>query len=146
MLAGKARVAGGRTLVVPLRPDLRDGDYTVLWRVVSDDGHLVSGVIAFAVGAGRPPPIPSLAAGNGPTATDVIARWLFIAGILVAGGGALFRLVVGLGRERVLLAGFLLAFLGGTGLLRDHASLSSRFGLAVSVATLVAAIGATARK
>jgi copper transport protein len=143
VLAGKAGVVGGRTLVVPLRPNLHEGDYTVLWRVVSDDGHLISGVIAFAVGAGRAPPTPSLAAGNWPTATGVIARWLFLAGILVAGGGALFRLVVGVGRERVLLAGFLLAFLGGTGLLSDHASLSSRFGLAVSVATLAAALGAT---
>src|SRR6266700_1927415 len=37
VLAGKPRVAGGRTLVVPLRPRLPEGDYTVLWRVVSDD-------------------------------------------------------------------------------------------------------------
>ena len=144
VLSGKARVVGGRTLVVPLRPKLRDGDYTVLWRVVSDDGHLISGVISFAVGAGRAPPVPSLSAGNGPTATDVIARWLFLAGILVAGGGALFRLVVGVGRESVLFVGFLLAFFGGTGLLGHHAALSSHFGLAVSVATVIAALGATA--
>jgi copper transport protein len=143
VLDGKARVVGDRTLVVPLER-LSDGDYTVLWRVVSDDGHLITGVISFAVGAGRPPPTPSLSAGGGRSAKDVIARFLFLAGILVAGGGALFRLVVGIGRERILLAGFLLAFFGGTGLLSSHAALSSRFGLAVGIATTVAAVGAAA--
>jgi copper transport protein len=143
VLAGKARVVKGRTLVVPLR-HLSDGDYTVLWRVVSADGHLISGVIAFAVGAGRAPPTPSLAPSGGRTARDVFARFLFLAGILIAGGGALFRLVVGIGRERVLLAGFLLTFFGGTGLLSNHEALSSRFGLAVGIATIVAAVGATA--
>jgi copper transport protein len=143
VLGGKVHVVGGRTLVVPLQ-HLRSGDYTVLWRVVSDDGHLISGVIAFGVGAGRAPPTPSLTPSGGRSATDVIARFLFLAGILIAGGGALFRLVVGIGRERVLLVGFLLAFFGGTGLLSSHEALSSRFGLAIGVATLVAAAGATA--
>ena len=143
VLGGKPHVLRGRTLVVPLR-QLDDGDYTVLWRVVSDDGHRISGVIAFAVGAGRAPPTPSLAAGNSPAATDIFSRFLFIAGVLIAGGGALFRLVVGVGRERVLLAAFVLAFLGGTGLLGHHVSLSTRFGLAIAVATVLAALGATA--
>ncbi len=144
VLAGKPNVVRGRTLVVPLQKRLDDGDYTVLWRVISDDGHEISGVIAFAVGAGRPPPTPSLSAENGPTATDVFSRFLFIAGVLIAGGGALFRLVVGVGRERVAFAGFLMAFFGGTGLLSHHASLSSRFGAAIAVATVLAALGATA--
>jgi copper transport protein len=144
VLAGRPRIVGGRTLVVPLRRNLGNGDYTVLWRVVSDDGHEISGVIAFAVGAGRAPPTPSLTAGNGPSVEDVIARFLFLAGVLIAGGGALFRLVVGVGRERVQAAGFLLAFLGGTGLLAAQASVATRFGVAVAVATVVAALGTTA--
>ena len=48
VLAGHARVTGGKTLVVPLRRGLADGDYSVRWSIVSDDGHLESGVIAFA--------------------------------------------------------------------------------------------------
>ena len=143
VLGGEPHVVRGRTLVVPLRR-LGDGDYTVLWSVISDDGHRISGVIAFAVGAGRAPPTPSLTAGNGPGATDVFSRFLFIGGVLIAGGGALFRLVVGVARERVLLGGFVLAFLGGTGLLGHHVSLSTRFGLAIAVATVLAAFGATA--
>jgi copper transport protein len=32
------------TMVIPLRPGLPSGDYTVRWQVVSTDGHLISGV------------------------------------------------------------------------------------------------------
>ena len=61
VLDGRAR-ARGNVLVVPLRRDLPNGDYTVRWSVISDDGHLVSGVLAFGVGAGRAPPAPALTA------------------------------------------------------------------------------------
>jgi len=39
VLDGKARIVRGRTLVVPLQSGLSDGDYTVLWRVVSEIGR-----------------------------------------------------------------------------------------------------------
>ncbi|HEX9141110.1 MAG TPA: copper resistance CopC family protein, partial [Gaiellaceae bacterium] len=71
VLGGKPRVAGHR-LVVPLQPGLPDGDYTVLWRVLSDDGHTLAGVMAFGVGSGRAPPVPSLTADNGPSVQDVL--------------------------------------------------------------------------
>ncbi len=93
VLAGHARVEGGRTLVIPLKPGLADGDYSARWAIVSDDGHLDSGVIAFGVGAGRPAPTPALAAGaNGPSSGSVATRWLFFAGLLGAAGIALFAL------------------------------------------------------
>ncbi|MDX6468670.1 MAG: copper transport protein, partial [Gaiellaceae bacterium] len=95
VLAGRPRVEGRQTLVVPLRHGLGNGDYSVRWAIVSDDGHLESGVVAFAVGLGRPPPVAGLSAvASGPTADSVIARWLFFAGVLVAAGIALFTLVV----------------------------------------------------
>jgi len=58
VLLGRARLEHGdsRALVVPLRSGLGDGDYTVRWRVVSSDGHIVSGVLAIGVGRNRPPP------------------------------------------------------------------------------------------
>ncbi len=94
VLAGRARVEGGRTLVIPLKAGLAAGDYSARWAIVSDDGHLQSGVIAFGVGAGRPAPTPALAAGtNGPTAGGVATRWLFFAGLLGAVGIALFALL-----------------------------------------------------
>ena len=61
VLAGDAPAPGTTAaLVLPLRPGLPRGAYTVRWRVVSNDGHLVSGVLAFAVGAGSPRPVPTL--------------------------------------------------------------------------------------
>jgi copper transport protein len=141
VLAGKARVVGGRTLVVPLRADLSDGDYTVLWRVVSDDGHTIAGVTAFGVGAGRAPATAALSVGNGPTVKEVVSRWLFFAGLLTAVGAAFFRLAVGPVPVRLFLGAFLLVFIGVSGLLH-HVPLSSRFGGAMVAVAIVAAVGA----
>lgn len=94
ILAGRAHVERARTLVIPLRRGLANGDYSVRWAIISDDGHLESGVIAFAVGLGRPPPLAGLTAvATGPTAQTVVSRWLFFAGLLAAVGIALFTLV-----------------------------------------------------
>ena len=84
VLAGPAhRLPGnGRALVIPLRPGLPRGAYSLRWRVVSNDGHLISGVLAFAVGAGAPRPVPTLSAGGGTSGTAVFLRLLFIAGVL----------------------------------------------------------------
>jgi copper transport protein len=141
VLAGKARVVGGRTLVVPLRGGLSDGDYTVLWRVVSDDGHTIAGVTVFAVGAGRRPPTAALSVRNGPSVTDVVSRWLFFAGLLTAAGAAFFRLAVARVPVRVFVGAFLLVFIGVSGLLHD-VPVSSRFGVAMAVAAGVSALGA----
>jgi copper transport protein len=141
VLAGKARVTGGRTLVVPLRSRLADGDYTVLWRVVSNDGHIVAGVIAFAVGAGRAPPTAALTVGNGPTVKDVVSRWLLFTGLLTAVGAAFFRFAVGPAPVRLLLGAFLLVFVGVSGLLHD-VPVASRFGGAMVAVAIVAAVGA----
>jgi copper transport protein len=141
VLGGKATVTGGRTLIVPLRPRLPDGDYTVLWRVVSNDGHTVAGVIAFAVGAGRPPPTAALTAGNGPSIKDVVARWLLFTGLLTAVGAAFYRFAVGPVPVRLLLGAFLLVFVGVSGLLHD-VPVASRFGGAMVAVAIVAAVGA----
>jgi copper transport protein len=159
--AGKKPVAGkpqasGRTLVIPLRK-LGDGDYTVRWRVLSNDGHTVQGVFAFAVGAGRAAPSPVLSAGGGLGAATVISRWLFFAGLLVAAGVALFmplawgpaRRAAGIEDDGagplwgLVFGGCLLAFLGASGLVPHHAAGTTRFGVFIEVAGLLAVIGAT---
>jgi copper transport protein len=83
-----------RALVIPLASGLRDGDYTVRWRVASTDGHLVGGVFAIGVGAGRAP--PQLATSEGSTVDSglLVARFLYFLGLLVLVGGAVVRLVV----------------------------------------------------
>ena len=141
VLAGKPRVSGGRMLVVPLRPRLPDGDYTVLWRVVSDDGHTVAGIVAFGVGQGRAPPSAALSVGNGPGVKDVVARWLLFAGLLTAVGAACFRFFVAAVPVRLLLGAFLLVFVGVSGLLHD-VPVSSRFGGAMVAIAIAAGVGA----
>ena len=141
VLAGKPHVVGGRTLVVPLESGLSDGDYTVLWRVVSDDGHTIAGVSVFGVGAGRPPPTAALTASNGPSVKDVVARWLLFAGLLTAVGAAVFRFFVAPVPIRLFLGAFLLVFVGVSGLLHG-VPVSSRFGGTMVAVAIVAAVGA----
>ncbi|WP_418276553.1 copper resistance CopC family protein [Isoptericola jiangsuensis] len=52
--ADAAPVIDGDTVSVTLDPDLPDGGYEVRWRVVSSDGHPVSGAVPFVVGDGEP--------------------------------------------------------------------------------------------
>ena len=122
--------------MIPLRAGLPDGDYTVLWRVLSDDGHKLSGVIAFGVGASRAPPEAALSADNGPSAQDVVSRLLFFAGLLTAAGAAFFRFAVGPVPVRLMLGAFLLVFVGVSGVAHD-ASLSTRFGTVMAVAAVI---------
>jgi copper transport protein len=147
VLAGQPRMIGARTLAVPLRRGLADGDYSVRWSVISDDGHLESGVLAFAVGIGRPPPVAGLAAqATGPTADSVGARWLFFAGVLGAAGIALFTFVVRpREQERIPLilstAGVLVAL--GAAQEVHRVGLSTRDGKALGLAFLIASVVAT---
>ena len=45
-------VPDGSTVAVPIGQDLPEGDYELRWRVVSSDGHPISGVVTFVVGDG----------------------------------------------------------------------------------------------
>lgn len=95
VLAAKPHVESrdARILVLPLGT-LRRGGYTVRWRIVSDDGHLRSGVLAFAVGRGEAPPKAVLGAGGGDRLGFRVVRWLFYAGLLVGAGVAAFAALV----------------------------------------------------
>ena len=83
-----------RALVIPLKPNLPNGDYTVRWRIVSTDGHIISGVFAIGVGAGRPPP----QAAEVQTATldwpFLAARFAYFCGLMLVIGGVVFRAAV----------------------------------------------------
>lgn len=61
------------------------GTVTVAWRVVSSDGHPISGEFAFAVGEDTSPatPAPSPAAGAG---GELLPVWIGVGVIVVAGG------------------------------------------------------------
>jgi copper transport protein len=96
VLSGRAHPSPGdsKALIVPLKPRLKDGDYTVRWKVVSADGHIISGVMAIGVGLNRPPP---QAASTETSALDwpfLIARFVYYCGLMLLVGGAVFRVWV----------------------------------------------------
>jgi copper transport protein len=137
-------VVGGRQLVIPLRGRLAEGDYTVLWRALSDDGHSLAGVLTFAIGTGRPRPQAALTAPGQTSPVELFARWLFLAGVLTASGAALFTLALRRAPgapPSLYVAGFLLV-VAGAPLLAARASLATRFGVVMAAATAVAAAGA----
>jgi copper transport protein len=150
VLAGRAR-AHGRQIVLPLRDGLRDGDYSVRWSAVSDDGHIIQGVLAFSVGTGRPPPPPTLRVTNDVGFGTVFSRWVFFAGLLVGAGLALFDLLVWrpIARSDIRTGWIALSlaamFVSSHGLVRaSHAGVATRFGLTVQIASAIAATGAAA--
>jgi copper transport protein len=152
VLGGPARRLGGndRGLVIPLRPGLARGAYTVRWRVVSNDGHLIEGVLAFGVGTGLPTPVATLSAGGGPPLSSVILRLLLLTGVLLAGGAVLAgRVLLKPGRARLetslVASGLVLVAGGGFGLLAlEPAAEATRFGRVTETAAIVALVGGAA--
>ena len=138
----------GHRLVLPLLK-LANGDYSARWRIVSDDGHLESGVLAFRVGSGGAKPQSVLKAeSSNPSTLDVAARWLLIGGILVAGGSALFVFLVTRARERDAALTVAIALVGAAGggvwLLHATNDAATRFGHVTQAAIVAAALGAIA--
>lgn len=63
-------VIQGSEVVQPLKPELPDGFYQVRWRVISNDGHPISGYFDFGVGSvSDADPLPELSSAP-TTATD----------------------------------------------------------------------------
>jgi len=81
----------GRMVVAPVAP-LHVGTYTVRWRAISSDSHVVSGVWTFGLGVPAPPVAAAYGAG-GPTTTEHVVRWLWFLGIALAIGSLGFRVV-----------------------------------------------------
>jgi copper transport protein len=92
-VAGPARVLKAtRQLIAPL-PKLPRGPYTVRWKAVSNDGHVVSGVWTFGVGV--PAPLVTDAVGaQGPTTQEHVLRWAYFLALALLVGGLGFRLFV----------------------------------------------------
>jgi hypothetical protein len=111
--------------------------------------HAASGVLAFRVGpgqsgAGVPRSVLEPESGR-PSADNVFAPWLFLGGILVAGGTALFGLLVSRTGERHAAATLTFALsavvLGGSWLLLTTDVAGTRFGHVTQAAAFVAAGG-----
>jgi putative copper export protein len=118
--------------------------------VISNDGHLIEGVLAFGVGTGLRTPVPTLSAGGGPSFASVVLRLLFLMGVLLAGGATLAgRMLLEPGQARLetalVASGLMLVAGGGFGLLAlEPAADATRFGRVTETAAIVALVGAAA--
>ena len=83
---------GGRSIGANLR-HLPRGAYTVRWRALSGDGHVVSGVFTFGVRVVAPEPLQAYGA-SGPTRAEDVVRWLYFVCLALVIGGLGFRLLV----------------------------------------------------
>jgi copper transport protein len=151
VLTGRPHVEGGRTLVVPVRSGLADGAYSVRWSIISDDGHLESGVLAFAVGIGQPSPTAALSAeSTQPQSGAVASRWVFLAGVLGAVGIALFALVARVRDETIALTLSSAAVLAALGAAQEahrvglHTRAGAAFGAGFVAAVVVASLAGAA--
>ena len=95
--------ANGRNLAGPTRaitrgleagiPILPRGPYTVRWKALSTDGHVVNGVYTFGVRV-RAPTVTDAVGAQGPTTTEHVVRWLYFLGLALLVGGLGFDLLV----------------------------------------------------
>jgi copper transport protein len=93
VLSGLTRTsADKRTIAVPVET-LRRGGYTVRWRAVSADGHVVSGVFTFGVKMAAPAATDAFGSG-GPTTSEHLVRWLYFLALALLAGGLGFRLLI----------------------------------------------------
>src|ERR671937_325030 len=90
-LSGTSR-ATGQDVRAPLKR-LPRGAYTVRWHVLSEDGHVVSGVFTFGVRVNAPPPTEAYGA-SGPTKAEHLVRWGYFLALALLAGGLGFRLLV----------------------------------------------------
>ncbi|SES48894.1 copper resistance CopC family protein [Actinokineospora terrae] len=103
--SGKA-VVRSNVVSVAVRPLGPAGDYRVGYRILSADGHSVSGEIKFtltAAGTGTPAPADEVAAGSAPASAESddsgVPVWVWIAGaVVLLGAGVFFALRVGGGQ------------------------------------------------
>lgn len=93
-LAGSAKaIASLRELVAPLPRKLPRGAYTIRWRALSSDGHVVSGISTFGIDVPAPP-VTAAAGASGPTRTEDVVRWLYFVALALFVGAVGFRLLI----------------------------------------------------
>lgn len=94
---GAVRRDDPRRLAVGLDPELADGTYLVSYRVTSDDGHVVTGGVVFAVGDVLDAGAVAGLSDDAPVTTEVlafVARSLGSGGVLFASGLSVFVVFV----------------------------------------------------
>ncbi|MGB8402796.1 MAG: copper resistance protein CopC [Mycobacterium sp.] len=106
---GARLLSGGTVIELTLPADLGRGSYTAMWRLISADGHEVSGSVSFGVGQSpnAPPPTAapdhSVAVGSGTARAARYAGLVLCVGVL-ATCGLLWNWALALRRTRVMVA------------------------------------------
>jgi copper transport protein len=77
VVSGVPRSAESGQAVAAATQGIPRGAYTVRWRALSSDGHVVSGVFTFGVGVEAPPPTEAVGA-SGPSNAEDAVRWLLL--------------------------------------------------------------------
>jgi copper transport protein len=125
----------GTELAVDLAARLGNGTTVIAWRVVSEDGHPISGALTFSVGAPSTPGVATPPSGSSavPDVPWVLtgARWLGYAGLLLTAGLVIFTAMFLPGSERSRL----------TALTRAAAALAAAAWLAALPITAVYLLG-----
>ena len=124
-LVEAAATVSGAELTVALPEPLGEGTTVVVWRVVSEDGHPISGSLTFSVGAPTsdftPPPADTAGTPDVPL-TLTLARWVGYVGLFLAAG----------------LVAFVVLFLPVS---RDVDGVRRRLVVGSRIAALVASVG-----
>lgn len=94
----RAAVVGPHRLVASL-PELPRGPYTIRWRALSTDGHVVSGIYTFGVGVPAPPVTQAVGV-QGPTRVEHVVRWAYFISLALVVGGLGFTLLLRLPATR----------------------------------------------
>jgi copper transport protein len=89
-------VLADTTLTVTLPDRLADGTYVLSWRVISEDGHPVSGSVLFSIGAPSAGAIPAVDTAPDPVLRAAIwaAKVALYLGLFLGVGGAVFHGIV----------------------------------------------------
>jgi len=87
----RAAYTTGTDVVASVRP-LPAGPYTVRWRAISADSHVVSGVWTFGLRVPAPSVQDAYGAG-GPTIAEHLVRWVWFLALALAIGALGFRLI-----------------------------------------------------
>ncbi|GAA0134828.1 copper transporter YcnJ [Paenibacillus sp. YSY-4.3] len=100
---GESRIddANSARLIADLKPDLPNGIYTVNYKVLSSDGHTVTGTFPFIIGDAAAAQNPAAANESGssqehvwPKLALLLVRWLQYSGLAIYIGVLLFHLLL----------------------------------------------------
>jgi copper transport protein len=126
------------TATVPLHSGLKNGTYTVSWRVISADSHPVHGAFTFSIGNTSTPDTAAVASSNGSQAVgDLygVTRWIAYLGFALLVGSAALMIAFApvLARDhrarRVLAGGWFVLLVGSVGALLLQGPYGAGFGL-----------------